>query len=63
MNEKRIIEAAETLTPGKFIIWAEEQGHTVTIENKDDVLNVNRDFTILNVDGLRLSFDSGILKR
>lgn len=61
--EEKILEAAKSLTASKFMMWAAEQGYYVVIENKDDVLNVNRDFTILNVNGLRLSFDSGILKR
>ena len=61
--EEKILEAAKSLTASKFMMWAAEQGYDVVIENKDDVLNVNRDFTILNVNGLRLSFDSGILKR
>jgi hypothetical protein len=58
----RILDAAQTLTPGKFVSWADGEGYKVEIENSEDVFNLNRDYAIVNVDGFRLIFDSGKLK-
>ena len=62
-KNKRIIDAASTLTPGKFLVWAGNEDLPYVIENKDDVFDLNRDHAIIIVDGLRLEFESGKLKR
>lgn len=62
-KEERIIDAAQTLTPGKFLIWAGEEDLTCVIENYDDVFDLNRDHAIILVDGLRIEFENGKLKR
>jgi len=62
-KKERIIDAATTLTPGKFMIWAQDEDYECIIENYDDVFDLSRDYAIIKVDGLRLEFESGKLKR
>jgi len=62
-KEERIIDAATSLTPGKFMVWAQDEDYECIIENYDDVFDLSRDYAIIKVDGLRLEFESGKLKR
>ena len=62
--------AASHLTPAKFISWLEDshledrtKRMTVDIINRDDVLNVNRDFVRLQVDKYVFVFDHGVFQR
>lgn len=62
--------AASHLTPAKFISWLEDshlqdgsKRMTVDILNREDVLNVNRDFVKLQVDNHVFVFDHGVFQR
>lgn len=62
--------AASHLTPAKFISWLEDshmedqnKRMTVDILNRDEVLNVNRDFVRLQVDKHVFVFDNGVFQR
>jgi len=62
--------AASHLTPVKFISWLEDshledrsKRMTVDILNREDVLNVNRDFVRLQVDNYVFIFDNGVFQR
>jgi len=67
---EKIKMAASHLTPAKFISWLEDshledrnKKMTIDILNRDDVLNVNRDFVQLRVDTHVFVFDHGVFQR
>lgn len=61
MSPDKIIDAARSLTPSKFLLWCEDQGLAVEILNRDDVFNVNSDPTTIKVNDLELKFVNGTL--
>lgn len=63
MTKEKIIEAAKSLTPSKFILWCEDRGLTAVIVNRDEVFNVNTDPTTIKVKGMELKFVNGILSQ
>ena len=59
METQKILDAANTLIPTKFIAWAQTQNLNPEILNRDDVFNVNRDDVELKVGGIILKFSNG----
>lgn len=58
----KILSAAKELSPSKFLRWCEDMDIPTSIENRDEVFNVNTDLTIIKVDKHVLKFENGVLK-
>lgn len=62
ITQDNILSAAKQLTPSKFLKWCEDMDIPTSIENRDEVFNVNTDFTIIKVNKNVLKYENGVLK-
>jgi len=62
ITQDKILSAAKQLIPSKFLKWCEDMNITTSIENRDEVFNVNTDLTIIKVNKQVLKYENGVLK-
>lgn len=62
ITQDKILSAAKQLIPSKFLRWCEDMGIPTSIENSEEVFNVNTDLTIIKVNKNVLKYENGVLK-